>query len=220
MSQGNRVRLAALIVATALPIGVHAALLTFTLGSATPSFTDGQTGIGTATFNAAVAGNPAPFNGFIGSDVNGPNFSGSWAYNYAAISGVASATLTIGIYDHDSAATGNQVGSFLLGGVDLTSLLNTAFEGHGGTSGEYDIYTVTLPSTTFAALQSGTPGMSLSLQAPGLGVLGDTPFNGAGLDFSTLTITTSNGTPAPEPGTLALAALSLMALGFARRRKR
>ncbi len=42
-----------------------AATITRTLGSATPSFTDGQTGIGTATYNSALAGNAAPFNGFM-----------------------------------------------------------------------------------------------------------------------------------------------------------
>ncbi len=195
-----------------------ASTLIFTLGSATPSFTDGQTGIGTATYNTAVAGNAAPFNGFIGSDVNGPNFSASWTYNYAPIANISTATLTIGIFDGDSAAAGNQVASFTLGANDLTATLNAAFEGHGGASGEYDIYTITLPSATFAALAAGTPGFSLSLQN-GLGVLGGTPFNGAGLDFSTLTINTDRTPEVPEPASLALLGSGLAGVVRLRKKK-
>jgi hypothetical protein len=69
------------------------------------------------------------------------------------------------------------VASFSLGGIDLAALLNTALEGAGGTSGEYNIYTINLPGTTFAALAAGTPGLSLDLDGPGLGVLGNTDFN-------------------------------------------
>ena len=125
----------------------RAATLTFTLGSATPSFTDGQTGIGTGTFNTKVAGNAAPFNGFIGSDISGPNFSASWTYGYGALTGtITAATLTIGMWDHDFATTGDQVAAFTLSGVDLTAALNTGFNSHGGATGEYDIYTIALPA--------------------------------------------------------------------------
>jgi hypothetical protein len=42
--------------------------------------------------------------------------------------------------------------------------------------------------------------VSLALQGPGLGVLGTTPFNGAGLDFSTITIDTAAAVPGPIAG--------------------
>jgi len=207
------------------PLASHATNLTFTLGSATPSFTDGTIlgGNPITTFNTAVAGNAAPFNGYNGTDVNGPSFSASWAYNYASVGGtISSATITLGLFDADSQASGNQVASFTLGGVDLTSLLNTALEGHGGANSEYDIYTITLPSSTFAALSGGTPGLSLSLQGPGLGAAGlSTTFNGAGLDFSTLSITTGTTSAAPEPGTWALLAAGIAGLvSYCRRASR
>jgi len=192
---------------------LHADIFAFTLGSATPSFTDGQN-VGETTYNAAVAGNAAPFNGVIGSDISGPNFSATWAYNYAAIGGtIASATLMLGMWDTDAQGAGNQVANFTVGGVNLTATLNTAFEGHGGATGEYDIYTITLPGSTFAALAAGTPGLALSLQN-GLGTLGSTPFNGAGLDFSTLSITTNttSGTvPEPAAGVLLLTVIAAVA---------
>ena len=201
---------------------LQAASFSFTLGSPTPSFADGQVPIGTATYNMAVAGNAAPFNGFIGSDVFGPDFSASWAYSYSPISGsIASATLTLGLYDVDSAAPGNQVASFTLSGTDLTASLNASLEslhgGAGSANAEYDIISLTLPASTFTALAGGSPALNLLLQGPGLGVLGTTPFNGAGLDFSTLTITTQ-AAPVPEPAAYALAALGIAAIGYVRLR--
>jgi hypothetical protein len=211
--------LAALLLAVS-PAALRAGLLTYTLGSAAPSFSDGQTGIATSTFNTAVGSNAAPFNGFIGSDVSGPNFSAAWAYNYAAIvETITAATLTLGLYDHDSSATGDQVAAFSVGGIDLTALLNAALEGAGGTSGEYNIYTINLPGTTFAALAAGTPGLSLDLQGPGLGILGNTDFNGAGLDYSTLSITTDTqqNNVIPEPATWMLLGTGVAAVAFRRR---
>jgi hypothetical protein len=170
----------------------------------TQHFADGSKP-GTGTFNAAVAGQPAPFNGFIGSDITGPNFSGTWNYIFTPPSPIGGATLELGIYDHDSAAAGNQVASFTLNGtVDLTTTLNTAFEAHGGTNSEYDLYTITLPGTAFSALSTGSATFALTLQGPGLGVLGTTPFNGAGLDFATLDIAPVVVAAVPEPSTASL----------------
>jgi len=214
---------AALIYASAfLCTTLQAASFSFTLGSPMPSFADGQAPIGTATYNAAVAGNAAPFNGFIGSDVTGPDFSASWFYSYSPIAGaIASATLTLGLYDADSAAPGNQVALFTLSGTDLTALLNTSLEslhgGAGAANAEYDIVTITLPASTFTTLAGGSPALNLQLQGPGLGVLGTTPFNGAGLDFSTLTINTTQAA-VPEPGACALVALGIAAIGWVKLR--
>jgi hypothetical protein len=186
-------------------------------------FSDGQM-LGAATFNTTNASQPPPFNAVIGSDVgSGPNFSANWAFNYGSIAGpITGATLEIGLWDGDSAAPGNQVASYTIGGVDLTSLLNTAMEANPGATGQENYYTITLPVSTFSVLAGGSPTVSLALQGPGLGVLGSTPFNGAGLDFSTITINTTAAVPGPIAGAglpgLIFASGGL--LGWWRRRKK
>jgi len=210
-------KLAALVLVCS-PLAVRASTLVFTLGSATPSFTDGQI-VSAPTFNAADAGNAAPFNGENGGDATS-NFAATWAYNYSAIAPgtITNATITLALWDADSSATGNQVATFTVGGISVTAALNAALEGHGGANDEYDIYTVTLPSTTFSALASGTPSLTLDLQGPGLSVLGPSTTNGAGLDFSTLTLTTGTVTAAPEPATWGLLFAGITGLVFKRRR--
>lgn len=195
-----------LFILALLSLGSQASQATsVTLGQ--QDFADGATPT-TAQFLTAGTGELTPFNGvFSGSDVTGPNFSSSWTFSYAPLSNVAAGSLTLGIYDHDSAASGNQVASFTLNGIDLTASLNSLFESHGGANREDNIYTLTLPSLTFAALATGTATFALSLQGSGLGILGDTSFNGAALDFSTLDITQTAQTPEPTTIFLILAAL-------------
>jgi hypothetical protein len=183
----------------ALSVGAaNADVISQTLGGV--NFSDGQVPVGAGNFNTANAGQPAPFNAIIGSDVVGPNFSASWAFNYGSIAGtITDAILQIGLYDGDSAASGNQVQSYTLGGVDLTSLLNDAMEANPGATNQENYYSITLPVSTFSVLAGGSPTVSLTLQGPGLGVLGQTTFNGAGLDFSTITIDTAT-VPSPIAG--------------------
>jgi hypothetical protein len=161
-----------------------------------------------------------PFNAFIGADPSGPNFSATWTFNYGAIADtISGATLEIGLLDGDSAAPGNQVASYSIGGIDLTSLLNTIMEASPGANSVEVYYTITLPSSTFSVLAGGSPTVSLTLQGPGLGVLGSTTFNGAALDFSTITIDTVAANPLPAA--LPLFATGLGGLGlFSWRRKR
>ena len=204
-----------IIVLLALLAGSQFALANTIVTVGEQDFADGST-MNTGPFLAAGAGEPAPFDGvFVGSDVSGPNFSASWTFSYGALASVTGGSLTLGIYDHESAATGNQVASFTVNGIDLTSALNIQFESHGGGSKEDNIYTLTLPATTFSALGSGTVNISLSLAGPGLGLFGETPFNGAGLDFSTLDIATA----VPEPLTSTLLLIGIPAILVAARRK-
>ena len=186
-----------------------------------------------AAIVAALSGSPAPFNLPCGSDASA-NCSATWTFNYTVpvTETVSGATITLGIYDIDSAAPGDQVASYTLsGGDDLTAALNTLAEGINGDTGsansEFDIFTVTIPSTSFAVLDSGTAEFSLALQGPGLGALGDTTYNGAALIFSTLDLQTTpvssgggGGGNLPEPGTLALmlSAMGMVAAFGLRRR--
>jgi len=182
-------------------------------------FTNGTFLSGVAAFNTPSVGEPAPFDQFRGSDpVANSVFSESFTFNYAPIVGVTSATITLGIFDHDSQAAGNQVASFTVDGNDLTALLNADFEARGGSQAEYNVYTVALPGSAFAALLDGSATFGLTLAAPSLGA-GATPLpgNGAGLDFATLRINTS---AIPESGTLALLASSLLPVAGAVIRRR
>jgi hypothetical protein len=118
------------VIAAALPFvlifarcnSVGADVITQTLGH--QAFPDG-TKVATGTFATAHAGDPSPFDGtFNGTDPSGPNFSASWTFSYGALSNITAATLSLGILDSDSAATGNQVASFVLNGsIDLTTPL-------------------------------------------------------------------------------------------------
>lgn len=198
-------------------MGAHGAMADTTVTLGDQDFADGAT-VTSGTFLTAGAGEPAPFDGvFSGSD-SGENFSANWTFSYAPQAPVTGGSVTLGIVDHESAATGDQIGSFTLNGIDLTTDLNTLFESHGGASGEYNVYTLTLPNSTFAALASGTVTFALTLQGPGLGVFGNTDFNGAGLDFSTLNVRTGQTPAVPEPSTMGLLLLGLPALLAARRK--
>ena len=216
----KKATLLAVSIAAAIAFGAHANATTISQTLGVVDFTNGEK-VGAATFNTTSASEPFPFNAFIGSDVGGPNFSASWTFNYGPIAdSITSATLEIGLLDGDSGAPGNQVASYEIGVVDLTGLLNTVMEGDPGLNSVEYYDTVTLPNSAFNNLASGSVTVSLTLQGPGLGVLGTTPFNGAALDFSTITIDTV-GAVTPLPAALPLFATGLGALGlFGWRRKR
>ncbi len=111
--------------------------------------------------------------------------------------------MTLGIWDIDSAAPGDQVASYTLtGGDDLTSLLNAVSEGlnsgAGSANNEYDVLTVNIPKHVLRAIGRGRHvPVTLMLAAPGLGALGNSPSNGAGLLFSTLDIQTAATSSVP-----------------------
>jgi hypothetical protein len=183
-------------------------------------FTAGNV-VTSAAYAAAVAGQPAPFNAFCGSDISS-NCSASWTFLYTIPAGdtITGATLTLGLTDLDSAAPGSQIGSFTLNGTDnLTSLLDVVSEAANAPNSVYEVLSITIPGSDFAELSGGSGTFALMLSGPGLGILGKTNFNGAGLDFSTLDITAMPGgngggtTPAPEPPTWALMLVAVAALG-------
>jgi len=182
-----------------------AALVTITLGNSSPGFNDGDTPT-ILQILAAQSGQPAPFDACNGNDVLGPDFSASWSFSYGALSEtITQASVTVGIAQHESASPGNQLASFTFDGNALTSSLNTAFESAGGGQDEFNIYTISLPGSTFSDLVDGIAPFSLSLQGPvqKIPLLGGPPvtnnFNGACIIFSTLDITTQPSTPGGQP---------------------
>jgi hypothetical protein len=201
----------------------HAGLITVTLGNDAPGFADG-TVPSVPQIGLAQAGQPAPFDQGYGHSLFGPHFSGDWMFNYAAITEtILSATITIGIADHDSQASGDQVTSYIVDGNDMTLGLNTAFESIGGSDQEYNIYTLAFNGSSFAGLADGTAAASLGLKGPGLittigGAIEEISFNPAFLIFSTLEIVykDANTPPTsqiPEPSTLILFSLGLLIIG-------
>jgi hypothetical protein len=187
-----------------------------TLG--TQEFVDGSFVTSSAFLNA-TASNPAPFNGFQGSGDSSSDFSASWTFLYPPEDIILLPTITIGILDNDAQAPGMQLASFTMansdGTYDLTSALNTAFEAKGGANGQYDVYTAPIPLPAYPDLAGGSVTFSIALQGEGLDVLGTTAFNGAGLDFSTLELST-----VPEPSSVAclLLAAGVGIAGWQRRR--
>jgi hypothetical protein len=213
MRTGRMLRASALAVGSGvlllLVVASSASAVIVTLGD--QDFTDGQMLTGVAQFNGASVGEPVPFDQFYGSDFT-VNFSQPFTFNYGA-GAVTGASLTFGIWDHDSQAPGNQVASFTVDGFDLTAQLNAAFESHGGAQSEVDVYTLTLPAGALPLLADGQANFSLTLQGPGLQSGGTTTAaNGAGLDFATL------NTQVPEPATIGAMAAAAALLGARRLR--
>ena len=235
-----------LLATTALSLAAApagAVAINSVLGNDSPGFTDGSfPTLSELLAAAAVVPSPAPFDFGKGNDLFA-NFSESWTHSYAPIAAtITAASLTIGIADHEGGSVGvatdmsgdsvtlsdQQLAAFGLDGTSLRSSLLPAFEAAGqGTNGEYNEYTVALPSSLFLDLADGSATVNLALQGPVfspalLSFLDDivNPFNGAFLVFSRLSITTQDTpTQAPEPGVLALLGIGGFGLVALRRRR-
>lgn len=204
------------------PSDAGASVITASIGNTSSPFVNGSTVL-PATFTAQQTG-PAPFNAFCGSDTGAAgstNCDASWTFSFVIPVGeaVTGGSVTFGINDIDSAATGNQVGLFSLNGGDiLTASLNAMAEGlnlgAGSINREYDEFTLFLTAASLVQLNLGSATFHLVLQAPGLGVLpGGTASNSGALLFSTLLLQTETipggGPTVPEPATLLLLASGL-----------
>jgi len=225
----NRFLTATFLIALGGLQTASAAIITSSLGNAAPAYNDGDS---PAVFTLGQVG-PAPFDGPYGTDgLFGGNFSQSWSHSYGAIADpILSASITIGIYDHDSAASGSQLSLFNVDGTNLTTSLDNMFEEAGdGADGMYNEYTVSLGAGLFPDLADGLAEVMLDLQGPGLvfelaglfggcGCIVETPTsNGANLIFSTLTIETRDIPVIPIPAAAPLFASALILMGIFRRR--
>lgn len=181
--------------------------ITTTLGW--QNFSDGDV-ISGNTYNAYQYGETGAFNGFIGSDPSGPSFSESWTFNYAAGS-YTDANIEFALYDYDCFTVNcDVVSTFTVDGFDFTSALNSQML--PGSSQLYSIFLIDLSSIA-SALDDGSATVSLTLQPD---VNSTQNFNGAGLDFSTLTL----ASPVPVPAAIWLFGSGLIGLiGVARRKK-
>jgi len=210
---------------------VAAATITTSLGNTAHGFVDGSSlaVIGDVDVAQAASTDGSPFNLSIGVDSSlfGADFSTNWTFIYGAISDtILSASLTIGIYDHDSSASGSQLASYGIDGNDLTTTLDSLFEAGGGAAdAQYNEYTIALGAGLFSDLADGSSLVSLALQGNGLvpvlfvGGFQETSTNGANLIFSTLTIETEDAQTVPEPGSLVLVSLGFLLLGIIYRRR-
>jgi hypothetical protein len=206
----------------ALSMTANAGLMTQTLGNGTSGLSDGDmtTLLGLAGIQN---GQNTPFDKGYGGLLS--SFSANWLFNYAAITEtILSATITIGIAEHDSQASGNQVASYMVDGNNMTVNLNTAFEAFGGADSEFNVYTFAFGAGAFAGLADGIAAASLGLQGPGLvpnllfGGIDESTTNGAHLIFSTLEIVYQDAgippnTSVPEPSILVLFSIGLVMLG-------
>lgn len=212
--------LAALVVAGAATTA-EASSISVTLGNSSPPFANGTVTTSAAALAAQAAASGA-FTGACGSDANTNCFT-SWLFTYVVPSGeiVTSGSLTLGLVDIDSKASGDQVNNYQIGGGDnLTAALNTMANAVQSLNNQYDVFTLSL--TSLGVFNGGSATVNLALQGPGQGALGASAANGAILMFSTLDLTTAprdQPPPVPEPGSLLLLASGIGILARARARK-
>ncbi len=193
--------------ALAFSINGHAAMLTFDLGNTASGLAPGDTP-SILELVGIQGGQAAPFDAGKGNDLfPGQIFDETWTHSFGAIADpILAATITIGLVDHDSAASGSQLSSFLVDGSDQTSLLNTVMEALPAGDGVYQAFTINLGAGLFAGLADGDVEVTLALAGPGLitpllggGGAQESAGNGAHLIFSTLTIMTEDTPPPPPP---------------------
>lgn len=234
MNRSQNLKLLSALVFSLMTIApaANAGLITITLGNGEPIFSDSTPQI--LEILAAQTGQTGVFNGVHGNSVNDdPDLIG-WLFNNggAITDTIISASISIGLWDIDSSAAGDQLEAFTLDGFNFNTILNTMFEDSGGTSyEEFNVFTIDFDSSFFTNLTDGL--LDVGLDIGGVGIksdLSESPFNRYFLISSVLTIETEDftepdpdpepePTPVPEPSTLAIFALGMIGLASRRIKK-
>ena len=124
--------------------------------------------------------------------------------------------LTLGLYDHDSSAAGEQIAELSVNWLDLTVDLNELVESKGGGDAQYNVYTIELPYLPIdeRARGDGYPygSIDVRLRFGGGGLFGGqpSPSNGGAIDFARLWV--------PAPGSAAVLLGGMGAVSLRRRR--
>ncbi len=211
----QRSALAVLLLSAAVVCSSPGRAETFTQMLSDATWPNGATGIGDGNFESDGAG-PAPFDTLIGDKTNGPDPSISFSfsdYGGPISSTISSASLEIGLYDGASPTPASEVAFFTLNGVSIAAQLTALLVATPPVRNGEIYYTVDLPSTVFDALSTGTANFALGFTGQGEGLLGPSAYIAFGLDFATLTVTTSAAVP--EPSSWAMLTLGFASLGFA-----
>lgn len=213
--------LAPLTLALALTQANPALATAYTLGD--QDFADGTLLNGVVGFEAAQAGEPAPLNLFIGSDlIDTP--VGSRFLDFAVSPGhYAAATLTLGLWDIDSLSPGSQVLVFSVDGVDLTASFDALLEATASPHSRVDVISLALDGAALSALDDGA--VSVRIRVGGTGLKG-TPGtsndfsvgNGYGIDFARLDARLAP-VSVPTPSTLPLLLAAACGAALTRRRR-
>lgn len=217
---------AALVLAALAAVPAESSTITVSLGNPSSSLVNGAV-TNSLAVTAAQTGTGA-FLGSCGTDTAlNNNCLASWTFNYLVPAGetVTGGSLSLGLVDIDSKASGSQVNNYsVTGGDNLTLPLNTAAELIQSPNSHYNVFSLAL--TNFAVFNSGSATVNLALMGPGLGLL-PTNSNGAYLIFSRLDLTSTpdsgNPNPVPDPASSAMlltTSLGILALARANKRAR
>ena len=224
----NKVVASAILACAAM--SANAAVITSTAGNGAHGLTDGAVTALVPDVLNAQAGQAAPFDTGYGNELFGNAPLLNWAFPGLPIitDTILSATITIGVFDVDTAASGSQLDQFIVDGVDQTAAMDGLFEAANSGDNVYNEFTLSLGAGFFASLADGSFTAGLDVGGSGLqtaligGGVSETAQNGFHLIFAQLEITTQDSsTPPnniPEPSTLLLFAMSL--LGFKRLSRR
>lgn len=210
-------------------LNANAILITSTAGNGAHGLTNGAVTNLVPDILNAQAGQAAPFDTGYGNELFGNAPLLNWAFPGLPIitDTILSATLTLGLFDLDTASSGSQLDQFLIDGVDQTAALDALFEAANSGDNVYNEFTLNLGPAFFASLADGTFTAGIDIGGSGLqtaligGGVSETQENGFHLIFAQLNITTQDSTTpppsVPEPATFVLMLAALAGLRRATR---